>query len=525
MLTHIFNTAKGILSRSPSAQGRSSEAKESPPVNYGPSHGIEVTMVTTRRGTETPGQETTPRSSAKRKAGKRELDNLDTPTAAKRQRKSPPKSKEAPQPAAAVEDAIQDSTEDTSDTIAVTVTETETASTEGKLPIRRRSSPKVIVGKLSLPVSTELEDGEEAIKDDAPVSTQESVYETPETDSGSVYATPATRKKVEASPTPRDRRHNERSSGKKSSGRKDKTVVESEEAEKTPTQSNFRIETPTSSHSREQAPITSQDTPLAPSQPEKAHVRFGSEEPADTQQSTIEKSQGHKRYEAPQTAQDDDDDASDSDEAPEVVSTTTAVSKAKASEQEATRALEAQQHKELGKRLAREARIREQQGAKREREEHKAKKLAKKLAKQQAVETPTGDDGLPTTINRKNLPALLPTSLLSNLPDQRAPTPPPERRGKTEEQMRKEKLNHHIKFLERASKGPKELKKGKLSVAVLGQQNRVLPPKVNRDTKNLREKWLKGRQDKTRKVKGGKGIGGKAERRPFGNKGFLRGED
>jgi len=633
MLTHFFNTAKRIVSRSPSAQERSSETRETPPITHGPSHGIEVTMVTTRRGTETPGQDATPRGSAKRKVGKRELETLDTPTGVKRQRKSPPKEEElpeAPQPAAFEDEATQDSTEDTSDTIAVAVPTTEEPSTEGNLPIRRRSSPKVVVAKLSPPVSTETEGGEEATADEVPASTEESVYETPDQHSGSVYATPATRKKVEGSPTPRDRRHDERTSAKTSIERKAETNVEPEDNSNleqednsnveqednsnlepednsnleqednsnlepednsnleqednsnleqednsnlkqednskleqednstleqednttleqehnstlkqednsnniTPTQCSFPDEIPSSTYGSEQAPITSQDAPLTPSQPEKAHVRFGSEEPIGIQETDTLNLQGHERHEALQTTQDenleaamqdDEDDASDSDEAPEVVSTITAASRAKASEQETARALLAQQEKARQKREEREKRIAEQQAEKRKREEKKAKKLAKQLAKQQsASEEPIE---APTSIDRNNLPALLPTSLLSNLPDQRAPTPPPERRGKTEEELRKEKLNHHIKFLERTEKGPKDLKKGRLSVAVLAQQNRVLPPKANRDTRNVREKWLKGRQVEVKKGKGGKGIGGKVERRAFGNRGFLVGEN
>jgi U3 small nucleolar RNA-associated protein 16 len=504
MFTHIYNTAKRILSRSPSVQDRSSELRDTPPTT----HDLEVTMVTTRRGTETPGQDSTatPRSSAKRKVGKRELEALDTPTAVKRQKKITPKKKvveKVEEPA--VEDAhVPDSAEDTSDTIAIPVPPKETSTPVGKLAIRRRSSPKVVVAKLS---PKETEDTEEAIAEDALTPTQETVYQTPDQKSDSVYATPATQKKGEASPTPRARRASERtSSAKKSSGRKKKA----EEA------------TPTASS--EQTPIPSQDAQGTPSQPAKAHLRFGSEEPSDAQEKVTINLQGHKRYSAPITtevADSDDDDASDSDEAPEVVTTTAAASRAAASQQDAARAQLAQQEKERAKREAREKRIAEEQAEKRKREEKKAKKLVKQLAQQQESTTqPTIEDSAKPSID---LAGLLPTSLLSNIPDQRAPTPPPTRYGKTEEQLRKEKLNHYIKFLERTDKGIKEVKKGKLSVAVLAQQNKVLPPKVNRDTRNVREKWLKGRQVEGKK--GGKGIGGKMERRGFGNRGFLRGDD
>jgi U3 small nucleolar RNA-associated protein 16 len=523
MFTHIYNTAKRIVSRSPSAQDRSSEVRETPPTT----HSLEVTMVTTRRGTETPGQDSTatPRSTGTRKVGKRELEALETPTAVKRQKKITPKKKVVePEPEPAVEDApAPDSAEDTSDTITIAVPpiQSQTPTKVGKLAIRRRSSPKVIVAKLSPPASAETESTEEALVEDALTPTQESVYGTPDQQSGSVYATPATRKKPEASPTPRATRANERtSSAKKSSGRKKK------DEDATPTASSFADEVPSSTYESEMAPIPSQDAPDTPSQPEKAHVRFGSEEPGSTREKVTINLQGHKRYAAPTKTQvpdsDDDDDASDSDEAPEVVTTTAAASRAAAAQQDAARAQFAQQEKERAKREAREKRIADEQAEKRKRDEKKAKKVAKQLAQQQdSATTPHS-----TEISDKpafDLAGLLPTSLLSNIPDQRAPTPPPARYGKTEEQLRKEKLNHHIKFLERTEKGIKEVKKGKLSVAVLAQQNRVLPPKANRDTRNVREKWLKGRQVEGKK--GAKGIGGKVERRGFGNRGFLRGDD
>jgi U3 small nucleolar RNA-associated protein 16 len=405
------------------------------------------------------------------------------------------------------------------------VNETQNSGNEGKLPIRRRSSPKVVVGKLSSAALAETEGGEEAQGDDVLASTQETVFHTPEQQSGSVFATPATQKKLDGSPTPRAKRASERTSATKSSGRKKKAHVEVEEnlVDVTPPESSLPDEIPSSTYNSEQAPITPQDAPATTPQPKKAHLRFGSEEPDEAQESIIMNLQGHKRYEAPVPAQEDDDDASDSDEAPEVVTTTAAASKAKASQQEATRALHAQREKERLKREAREKRIADEQTEKRKREEKKAKKLAKQLAKQESAVEPTIEPAAPTP--SIDLAGLLPTSLLSNIPDQRAPTPPPSRRGKTEEEIRREKLNHHIKFLERTDKGIKDVKKGKLSVAVLGQQNRVLPPKANRDTRNVREKWLKGRQVEGKKTKGGKGIGGKVERKGFGNRGFLRGDD
>jgi U3 small nucleolar RNA-associated protein 16 len=50
----------------------------------------------------------------------------------------------------------------------------------------------------------------------------------------------------------------------------------------------------------------------------------------------------------------------------------------------------------------------------------------------------------------------------------------------------------------------------------------VLPPKVNRQTKNVREHWLKGRQQDKKQMGKGKVRFGKVERRAYGIRGFMR---
>ncbi|OAK97170.1 hypothetical protein IQ06DRAFT_379900 [Phaeosphaeriaceae sp. SRC1lsM3a] len=501
MFNHLYNTAKRILSRSPSYQDRSSELRETPPT----SHHLEVSMVTTRRGTETPGQDSaaTPQSTGKRRALKREIEALDTPTAAKRQKRTTPRKKVVEEVESAKnEENAPESSEDTVDTIAVLPrTRSKDVTQEGKLPIRRRSSPQVVVDKLSPP--SELEATEEAIADDAATPTQDAGNSTIEQEADNAAVTPTINKKTQDSPTPR---------AKRASGRKKPSHSEVKEAAE---------EIPSSSHESEQA---GQAEDVA-SQPKKAHVRFGSEEPEETLEGTsMNAARPATQLEIADS--ENDDNASDSDEAPEVVTTSAAASKAAATQQDAERAQLAQQGQERQKREAREQRIATEQAEKRKREEKKAKKLAKQLAKQQEDD----DDAVETSIEPPaslaksvDLSGLLPTSLLSAIPDQRAPTPPQARPGKSEEELRREKLNRHIKFLERSEKGPKDVKKGKVSVAVLGQQNKVLPPKVNRNSRDVRETWLKGRQVDARKGK--KGISGKMERRGFGQRGFLRGED
>ncbi|KZM22244.1 hypothetical protein ST47_g6621 [Ascochyta rabiei] len=445
-------------------------------------------MVTTRRGTETPGMAATPASSAKKTVGKRELDALDTPTQVKRQRKTTVELKRSLRstPRKSSAESAHESVDETASDAREATPKPEKAS---PLAICRRSSPMVVVEPSS------------PAKEDAP--TQESAaFHTPEpASSEAAFVTPFTSKKaLEGSPTPKAKKTATPASAKKARARPKKA---------------HKQETP------EEIPSSTRESSIEPSAvaPATAHVRFGSEEPTMN-------TKGHTRYEAPAPAQDDDEDsADDSDEAPEMVSTAAATSKAAAAQADTSRALAAQQEKERKKREAREQRIAEEQAAKRARDALKAQKAASKAAKaarlSSIVETP--EDGPPAlALDRTALPSLLPDSLLAHLGDVRPPTPPPEARGRTDEQLRREKLNHHIKFLEQSSKAPRDRRVGKHHVAVLAGQNPVLPPKVSRATRGVREAWLKGRQGQAAK---GKPRIGKTARTKFGGGGFLRGED
>ncbi|KAF1935686.1 hypothetical protein EJ02DRAFT_439077 [Clathrospora elynae] len=532
-------------------------------------------MVTTRGGTQTPG--TTPRSSNRKRQAKRELDTLETPTQVKRQRKVAPAPTPTPKKKAA---------EDVSDTSIVAVPSAEdpkTPAKEGLLPIRRRSSPMVLVAKISPPASTTTESFGESNRDETVTPSEDTVFHTPMAHSDSVYATPATHKRREApSPTPKAKTMKDQtpasSSVKKGRGRSRKTRNDEPSAlEVSKMTSTSDDEIPSSTFESETAPIlssgseetqkhaetshtahsvsaheeitrevshdpspsSSQHSAPPSAQPQKEHMRFGSEEPTASTKAHDSPSanrQSNSRYDVPPSAQkepahpQDSDDASDSDdEAPEVVTAATAASKAALSRADADRATKAQEAKAQAKRQAREKLIAAQQTAKREREEKKARKLAKKAVREEELAVSSDDDDVETEKRADmdvDMHGLLPTSLLETITDQRPPTPPPQRRGKTDEELRKEKLNHHIKFLERTEKGVKDVKKGKLSVAVLGQLNKVLPPKVNRQTKNVREHWLKGRN--VEKRKGGKPNFkfGKIERRGrVGGGGFMRGGD
>lgn len=503
MFAQLFGAAKRAISRSPSYQGRSSEAPpeitEAPTSDPAPQDAADtahttVAMVTTRRGTETPGMASTPASSAK-KIGKRELDALETPTQVKRQRKTTVEVKRTLRSTPRKDDA--ESSQEEGDEA-----EDDTAGgNTSPLAIRRRSSPKVLV-EPSSPVK------EDALAEDG--------FHTPEpASSEAAFVTPFTSKKALAgSPTPKTAQKDDTpAAAKKARGRPRKTQKED---------ANMPEEIPSST---QESSIASPAAD-APAQP-KAHVRFGSEEPTANLK-------GHTRYEAPAPAptpaaaeQDDADSGSDSDEAPEMVSTSAAASKAATLAADASRAQAAQSEKERKKREAREQRVAAEQAAKRERDALKAKKAAARAAKAArlssvAEEAQSDEEDSTPAITRAALPSLLPDSLLADLDDVRPPTPPPEARGRTEEELRREKLNHHIKFLEQSSKAPKDRRVGKHHVAVLGQQSKKMAAKVSRNTKGVRESWLKGRQGQVAK---GKPRIGKTHRAKFGGGGFLRGED
>lgn len=493
MFAQLFGAAKRAINRTPSYQETLGETKGETSRSDPPSTEA-VIMVTTRRGTETPGMASTPASSAKKTIGKRELEALETPTQVKRQRKttvelkrtlrSTPKKSEAP--------SAQSTQETAEETASDTIEATPNPEKSSPLTIRRRSSPKVLVDQSS------------PTKENAP--TQD--FHTPEPPSSEAnFVTPFTSKKaLQGSPTPKAAKSSTPASTKKARGRPKKAQNE---------------ETP------EEIPSSTQESSIASpaATPATAHVRFGSEEPTMN-------AYGHKRYEAPApapaptpAADEDEDSADDSDEAPEVVTTAAATSQAATARAETSRALAAAQDKERRKREAREARLAEEQAAKRAREHLKAQKAAlkaKKAARLTSVVELDEDAPTPMDMDRSTLPSLLPSSLLDTIGDVRPPTPPPEARGKTDEELRREKLNRHIKFLEQSSKAPKDKRIGKHHVAVLGQQNRVLPPKVSKSTRGVREGWLKGR--KGQEVRGRQRLG-KTVRQKFGKGGFLRGED
>jgi hypothetical protein len=358
---------------------------------------------------------------------------------------------------------------------------------EGKLPIRRRS-PLVVIRTTNSPSLGDVESGSNTVEEEPSTTLQK--------------PTPAeTPRKQNISSTPRSTRGSE----KKRKQEEAEVASASEQA----------VEPP---------------APTPEKKVQNTRIRFGSEHVPDTEVSTGV--QAEKPVVPEPTSAAADDYESDSDEAPEEVTVASALHKVKAAEAAAARAIKAQEEKQELKRKERTERVAEEQRQKRERlaEEERKKQAkearkAKKLAKMEAQAQGAPQSLVPNYMG--DIPALLPDSLLEAVGDRRPPTPPSLLPGLSAAEMKQEKLKRHIRFLERGEKPIKDVKKGSLNLRVLGKHDPVRVPKANKESKDIREKWLKGRQremDKTHKKARRKMEFKKVERRTLGG-GFLRGQD
>lgn len=566
MFARVFDTAKRILSRSPSYQGESEEASQDIPRSADDAADAADTaaMVVTRQGTGTEDPlQSTPASCTRSAKGKRhmELEMHETSTPTKRRRKITTKLGPAKGNGDKARDSIEASTDGASEPDTDTKAKAIPVRTKGRkcldstaasTPVARRSSPKIVIPESASERSADEADifytpAQQLFVNIADDDDREGSL-TPRPTSKATTATLASGKGSVKRGRPR-----KQSKASASMDEVPSSTWESDQALVSPIKLDDKAE-PTqeiasSEEQQELEDITARSgaaksaasknslpkdeikdltslgiafedvTPDTTAARPQQHKRFGSEEPATTfVQDELSKTLA---------AAEPGDDGSDSDEAPEEVTTSAAASKAKASAEETKRARQAQQMKEEKRRQERADRIAQEQANKREREEKKARKLAKreaKLARQQQLEG-SSPARAPMDVDMHSLPDLLPESILEAAGDRRAPTPPPVRGGKTEEELKREKLNRHIKFLDRGEKPIKDVKKGKLNVSVLAQRNALLAPKVNRDTKNIREHWLKGR-DAQRKGRGGRKntTFKKIERRAVPG-GFLRGGD
>ncbi|KAH7117826.1 U3 snoRNA associated-domain-containing protein [Dendryphion nanum] len=481
MFARVLDTARRILSRSPSVQDLREEAHESTPTPE-----IDADMVTTtRRG---PVEGRTPRSSATKIKGKRALEPEDTPVNSKKRRKS----QEVDEPVnEELNGALEEATVGYSKSPPVMepLETSNNSEKKNKLPIRGHHSPQVVINQLSRAPEV-VETSTETLEASPAHPIQENSPVTPLVDKiNTVIVTPLNEQleKEEGSPTPEAtsaRKGRTPGLGKKGSG-----TIPSDDLTSTKASSGEQI---------------------------KSHFRFGSEEPVETE-AVITYLPAQEQH--PDIAEEDGDE-SDSDEAPEQVTVVSARSKAKAIEAEAARAFRAQQEREARFKRERTERIAQEKEQKRRKLEKKASEYAKLEAKRNPrTREELYDAGI------SNIPALLPDKLLEAAGDRRPPTPPTMVAEEDNEELRRRKLNHHIKFTERAVKPAPDVKKGSFNVHVLKDQSSSLAPAANGQSKQVRESWLRGRQRNKNISKGRrKGTIGKMERRAVGG-GFIRDEN
>ena len=90
--------------------------------------------------------------------------------------------------------------------------------------------------------------------------------------------------------------------------------------------------------------------------------------------------------------------------------------------------------------------------------------------------------------SKSQLPLLLPDEVLNAEPVVRPPTPPPEKPIENTQLIKKRQL------LSSDSRPPKDIRRGSLTVRVINPGPGVMPPKVSKQSKNMREAWLMGQR-------------------------------
>ena len=87
--------------------------------------------------------------------------------------------------------------------------------------------------------------------------------------------------------------------------------------------------------------------------------------------------------------------------------------------------------------------------------------------------------------SKTSLPTYLPASILATSPSPLPSAQPPTRPTSATQKR---------KFLDPDPKPPKDLKRGNMTIRVLQEEKTLLPPKVSRNGRALREAWLMGRR-------------------------------
>ncbi|KAF2763468.1 hypothetical protein EJ05DRAFT_472362 [Pseudovirgaria hyperparasitica] len=248
------------------------------------------------------------------------------------------------------------------------------------------------------------------------------------------------------------------------------------------------------SHTRKTEPIIPAATGKAP-----RHKIFDDTDDADDElTSNLERTTSKEAKTIPQD--DSEDESSSDDEAPETITTMAAQSQVAKAEAAATEAAEKQATAAKLKRQARDAALKE-----------RARKNLKASTR------------ITAGTSTSSLPDLLPAHILAT---ERPATPEPGSEVPAALTLEQQKRNRHLKFIEEGEKKAKDVRRGPVKVRVLEKTNMLLAPKVHKDTKNLRDSWLRGREvakTKSQRVKGNSALKTqKMQRKAIGGKSFLR---
>ncbi|KAL1883679.1 hypothetical protein Plec18167_002686 [Paecilomyces lecythidis] len=234
------------------------------------------------------------------------------------------------------------------------------------------------------------------------------------------------------------------------------------------------------------------------------HFRFGSEEPAPADELVEEVPETQQN--GAQSAEDSDDD-----EAPEAFDNSAQLLRMKEQAQKQERA---RQKAEL---LKKEKRRQLDELHKTQAKSASKKKDivngARKADYQDDISesTATLQGSVIQDSRRPALPALLPDEILNAAPDVRPPTPPPE------DVAPEQKKPNKLRFLDKVEKAPKDIRRGGTAVRVLDgkKSTAVLPPKISKAGRNVREGWLTGKRASVAQVNG-------LRRTTGGSSGFVR---
>lgn len=190
------------------------------------------------------------------------------------------------------------------------------------------------------------------------------------------------------------------------------------------------------------------------------------------------------------TIQDSGMDISE-DDAPDVVSQSTGLQKARSTAAETAKAIEAQRAVEKQKRKERNQLLeRQAKAVKREVQKKKPKGIrSKMLADDDRVDRePASPRDYPAEFQWSSedaLPELLPDEILAAEPMVRFPTP--------ESLIVRAPTNKKQRFLDKTSKPPKDIRKGNVRIRVLEEKQATLAPKVSKPSQRIKESWLAGR--------------------------------